>query len=55
MRLKLHLLSPHIFKFKRYRIFLLFFSLFSNMSLHCPIELFREFWGTQYNTITYLI
>jgi hypothetical protein len=25
-------LSPHIFKFKRYRIFLLFFSLFSNMS-----------------------
>jgi hypothetical protein len=51
MRSKLHLLGPHIFKPKRYGIFKLFFSLFSNMNSHCPIELFREFWGTQYNDL----
>jgi hypothetical protein len=37
MRSKLHLLSTHIFKSKKYTIFLLF------SGWHCPIELFANF------------
>jgi hypothetical protein len=38
MRSKLHFLSPHFFKSKTCRIYLLFFSEFSNMSWHCHIQ-----------------
>jgi hypothetical protein len=55
MRSKLHLLSPHIFKSKRYRFFLLF----SYMSSHCTkrdweARLNRQTWPTMAEMNTFL-